>query len=459
MRTIQLFATISFFCNLLLPPHTHAICCHDEITEDDVFWEYMEKEKEMGECSCQYGMFKRQGTLYEFWEPIRIMETVKDPGCMMTKGEEDKDVKSLLQFGHGNETGNTDPPVIFQHVHIVLPDYLMESIAQNDVRCWHVSTGRFDDYMSEGDTAWNNDAIAVVEFPETAVYGSLTAVLSCPLDAAASQFGVPIDVFPWCLGAWGNTFPITGSVGTDDYMTAQLAVAARAVLMGGQEGWIFDTASYYCYPGPMVFFIKSYFKFQPVRPTRRNQLISMGLSAFAWESGLKASTCVDNFAWVLWRKRSCCDSTNGSMTDTDTGSTLDLGTGEANFTSDWLSDKVDLDAIGDLFGDVSGWVNVIIGGVLVEIALDDDGDIISGIADLSGSMDLSTGFIEQTGAVDMSIFGSLDASSATGQGFLSNGNMGSDFSSMGGMQDIFGEIGIDLGEDLDTDFLNDLISF
>lgn len=456
MRSLQVLAS-AIICNLSLSLHVNAICCHNEITEEDVFWEAMEKEQERGECHCQYGIFRREGILYEFWEPIRIMETVKDPGCMMTEGEEDKDVKSLMQFGVGNETGNTDPPIVFQHVHIVLPDYIQESIIMNDIRCWHVSVGRDDDYMSEGDTAWNNDAIAVVEHPETEVYGSFTAVLTCPLDAAMSQFGTPIDIFPWCLGAWGNTFPITGNVGTDDYATAQLAVAARAVLMGGQEGWIFDTASYYCYPGPMITFIKSYFRFQPVRPTRRNQLISMGLSAFAWESGLNASTCNDNFAWVLWRKRSCCDSTNGSIKD-NTGSSLDLGTGEANFTSDWLSDKVDLDDIGGLLGNLSGWINVVIGGILVQIALD-DGDIINGIADLSDHIDLVSGFVSQTGTVDLSIFGSFNVDTSIGQGFLGNGNIGTDFDFTGSVQDITDEIGIDLGDSTDTDFLDDLISF
>jgi len=439
--------------------NSFAMCCHNEITEDDVYWEAMNKEKEKGSCSCQYGMFKRKGTLYEFWEPIRIMETVKDPGCMLTEGDDD-DVNYPMQYGVGNDTGNTDPPVIFQNVHIVLPDFLLESIVKNDARCWHVSVGRTDTYFSEGDTAWNNDALAAVEFPETEVYGTFSAVLTCPQDAVMSQFGTPIDVYPWCLGSWGNTFPIVGRVGTDDYTTAQLVVAARALLMGGQEGWIFDTASYYCYPGPMITFIKSYFKFQPVRPVKRNQLISMGLSAMAWGSALNTSlTCGDNFAWVLWRKRSCCDSTNGSLKDTKTGSTLDLGTGEANLTSSFLDGKVDMDKIGDLLGDGAGWINVVIGGVLVSVAYNDDGDILGGVANLSGDWDLESGFISQTGNVDLSILGSLDADWADGQGFLSDGNIGSDFSFSGDLTDIpnisdIGGIG-----DLDSDFLDDLIDF
>lgn len=297
-----------------------AVCCENEITEDDVAWDVGKREQRKGQCTCYYGKFKRTGTLYEYWDPARIIETVKDPGCMMAEGESDMELGDMLSHGTTHSNTAIDGDMAFQQVHITMPDFIQESLMENDMRCWHTSMGLPTDYLSEDDAAWNNEVVAALDYPLTDFAADFERILACVADSVTSQFGYPIDPFFWCMGSWGNTFPVNGHSGTNEYLTTQANVAGRAIYVGGRTGRILDTASYYCYNFPMLVWIKSYFNLQPVRPTVRNRMIPIGQSPILWESGLNASTCMDNFAWVLWRKRSCCDSSNGGSMDNNNSS-------------------------------------------------------------------------------------------------------------------------------------------
>jgi conjugal transfer pilus assembly protein TraU len=279
-----------------------------------------------GQCQCQYGYYIRTGTLVTVWEPVRIIETVKDPYCMLsqegwsssTAGATSGAAGALgIKGGTHSDFGAQEDHSIFQQAHIFLPDYIMQSIIQVDSRCWHASVGNPMEYISEDDAAWNDDTIAAATYPLTAMAAEFDMQLMCETDAVASQLGAPISALFWCMGAWGSTFPMSGHNNNDEYVTGNAALAARAIYIGARTGRIFDAASYYCYSGPMPLWIKDHFKLQPLRPALRQRLIPIGLSSMVWDDGLNADTaCGDNFAWVLWRRRWCCDSQGGSNFNT-----------------------------------------------------------------------------------------------------------------------------------------------
>jgi len=291
--------------------HAQGKCCKKEIKDDEIAWEIMDEEERQGNCECEYGEYVRTGTLITFWEPIRIIETVKDPNCMITAGEDngesDGDTVNIDEYGTHSDTGAQEDHSVFQQMHIILPDYIRDSIRENDQRCWHASVGNTEEYLSESDSAWQDDTLAAAKYPLTAMAADYDRVRDCMTDAASSQLGFPNDVMFWCMGAWGMTFPMSGHVNNDEYVTGNIAVAARGIYSGGRTGRIFDAATYYCYAGPMPQWIKSYFKFQPIRPVREEFLVSIGLSSMDWDLGLnpEETDCMDNFAWVLWRKRWC----------------------------------------------------------------------------------------------------------------------------------------------------------
>ena len=302
MAAIALFAA---------PIAAYATCCSREIEQAEVAWEYLDAVDNEGQCECQYGEFIRQGTLVTLWEPVRIIETVKDPYCMMTAGENNGSAADQNGGTH-SDTGAQEDHSVFQQVHIILPEYIMQSITQIDSRCFHSSMGNPMDYLSEDDPAWNDDTIAAATYPLTGMAADFDMQMACKADSATSQFGFPNPALFWCMGAWGSAFPMSGHVNNDEYVTGNIATAARAIYVGARWGYIFDAASYYCYAGPMPLWIKNYFKLQPLRPTNNHLLIPIGLSSLIWDTGLNSDfECGDNFAWVLWRKRWCCDSQGG----------------------------------------------------------------------------------------------------------------------------------------------------
>jgi conjugal transfer pilus assembly protein TraU len=328
---------------LLLSGIAHAECCGDPIESDEIAWEHMDEVENEGNCECQYGEFVRTGTLVTVWEPVRIIETVKDAYCMITTGEDTSGDNSNMgedsgeeeseetggdlwaglvkdSYGTHSDTGAQEDHSVFQQVHITLPQYILQSIMQIDNRCWHSSVGNPLDYLSEEDAAWNDDTIAATTYPLTALAADYEMQIACVADSLTSQLGFPNPLMFWCMGAWGSTYPMSGHVNNDEYITGNIAAAARAIYIGGRTGRIHDAASYYCYTGPMLLWIKNYFKLQPIRPTHRDELIPIGLSSLMWGEGLNGELeCLDNFAWVLWRKRWCCDSQGGQNFNTNTG--------------------------------------------------------------------------------------------------------------------------------------------
>ena len=109
-----------------------------------------------------------------FGNLVRIIETVKDAYCFMVdKGVGDIDIDDPTVDGDGvdtadgthSDTGAQEDHSVFQQAHILLPDYIRQSIQQIDNRCWHDSVGNQIDYISEDDAAWNDDTIAEATYP------------------------------------------------------------------------------------------------------------------------------------------------------------------------------------------------------------------------------------------------------------------------------------------------------
>ena len=166
----------------------------EEITSDDVAWEHMDDADNEGQCECRYGQFSRTGTLVTVWEPVRIIETVKDPYCIMADGDM-MDIDDPLTNGDGSDdaggthsdTGSQEDHSVFQQAHILLPDYIQQSIQEIDNRCWHSSVGNTIDYFSEDDSAWNDDSIAETTYPLTSLAADYDMQMACEDDAIYSQ--------------------------------------------------------------------------------------------------------------------------------------------------------------------------------------------------------------------------------------------------------------------------------
>ena len=267
----------------------------------------------LGPCQCCYGQFCREGTLIMFWEPHRVIETVKDPYCSPTASTQVQGdsggggiIDKIKMGGTHSGHANTEDATVFAQVHYLTHPVLSQIISEFDEMCWEMSDPGID-YISEDDGDWQ--AIYSSDWwPEAGLFANLGAVEACMADAVASQLGFPLDALYWCMGAWGTLFNMNGHMNQDEYVTGNAGLAARIVAHMARRGFLLDAATVPCYAGGMPIWIKSYFKLQPIRPKERELKIPIGLAAELWSPGLNSPEKGDNFAWLLWRKRICCAS-------------------------------------------------------------------------------------------------------------------------------------------------------
>ena len=270
----------------------------------------------LGVCECCYGEYCRQGSLISFWEPHRIIETVKDPYCSPTDSnsfllseaaDSAGELDQMFLSGTHSDHSNTEGATVFSQVHYLKHPVLDAIIDEFDDMCWEYSNSQME-YISETDDEWQ-DIHSSMWWPEADMFANLPSVEACMADAATAQFGTPIPFLYWCMGSWGMLFGMNGHMNQDEYTTGNAGLAARTIAHMGRRGYLMDAASVTCYAGPMPIWIKNYFKLQPLRPTERSFKIPIGMNPLFWGAGLNnVNMNGDNFAWLLWRLRICCAS-------------------------------------------------------------------------------------------------------------------------------------------------------
>ena len=270
----------------------------------------------LGFCECCYGEYCRYGALIAFWEPHRIIETVKDPYCTPTGSlsfllNEDfidiDDLEKMQLSGTHSDHSNTEDATVFAQVHYLTHPILDVIIDEFDDICLEHSDNHME-YISETDIEWQ-DIHSSMWWPEADMFANVSLVEACMADAASSQLGVPIDALYWCMGAWGMLFNMNGHLNQDEYTSGNAGLAARTIAHMGRRGFLMDAASSTCHAISMPTWIKNYFRLQPLRPTERSIKIPIGMAPLLWGSGLNnVNMNGDNFAWLLWRLRICCAS-------------------------------------------------------------------------------------------------------------------------------------------------------
>ncbi len=65
----------------LLPEHLNAGCCNEPLNFDEIDWQQMFDIDRGAVCACGSFPDRRYGTIIEFWEPVRIIDTTSQPYC------------------------------------------------------------------------------------------------------------------------------------------------------------------------------------------------------------------------------------------------------------------------------------------------------------------------------------------------------------------------------------------
>ena len=253
-------------------------------------------------CTCKKGDIPRIGLRYGLWEPSRVIDTVSDPYCMMPLGTELSSKKNGKLGGGLVHTGTSTRA--FQQMHYYIFPVFQILDMFYDIPC--IGDDGFDiAMMTEIVPTWNNDVLALLLNPEAILFGNPITNLACAADATTALTDFPRKELFWCLGAWGNAYPLAGSITATDYTEANAALAARGTYFMARSGLLWETSDDGCYKKPALIWRKDKYKLQMARPTKDTTCIPIGRDANLWGAG-KHDLYNDNFMWVLSRKVDCC---------------------------------------------------------------------------------------------------------------------------------------------------------
>lgn len=254
-------------------------------------------------CSCIGEGSLKFGLRLGFWEPARIIDTVKDAYCMMPLGIDLGMSANFLKSGsHSTARG---PKSTFAQTHYYIYPVLALLDMYYDLPCLNYGEADGDvdiALITEVLPFWQNDMMAQIVNPEAVLFANPAAQLACLADAVAATAGKPLDPLFWCLGSWGTTFPLAGEAGSADMVEAHALLAMRTVQLMARSGALKEFKQSGCGQAYTPVFTKSHYKLHMVVPTR-STCFKPGASVLYWGNGLAFT---DNHSWMLFRKVTCC---------------------------------------------------------------------------------------------------------------------------------------------------------
>ncbi|WP_263856853.1 MULTISPECIES: TraU family protein, partial [Vibrio] len=146
-------------------------------------------------CLCEDNLgVPRPGIVTSMWEPARLIELVRTPGCSPSLGGIRLPLGDRrLQGGHGEGEYDTGDLAFYHYHYYAFPLLVMLDLFM-DGNCNADGYMDFDlMYLSELDPTWLNDELAFFTQPEAAAVANPLAISACTADAASSTLGKPID--------------------------------------------------------------------------------------------------------------------------------------------------------------------------------------------------------------------------------------------------------------------------
>lgn len=254
-------------------------------------------------CVCKEGAVSRIGLKASFWEPSRIIDTVSDPYCMMPLGTSLSNPKPGSLSG-SLKNDNRGTGKAFQQMHYyIFPAWKILDMFY-DMPC--LGDEGFDVAMlTEINPAWNNEVLSLIVNPEAILFANPVAGLACTADSVAASHGMPINALFWCMGSWGNAYPLAGSITSTDYVEANAGIAARSIYLMGRLGLLREYTPDGCAQTMAPMWSKDQYKLQLMRPVRSSSCTPIGREGLLWNRGLHDPT-QDNFSWMMFKKVNCC---------------------------------------------------------------------------------------------------------------------------------------------------------
>jgi conjugal transfer pilus assembly protein TraU len=270
-------------------------------------------------CGCRRGNIPIvPGITVGFWEPIRVVEVVRTPYCLVSLGglkvAQGKSYGGFVQIKEEQITSSKS----FYHVHQYVYPVLAILNLLTDFGC--MDTSSYDlAYISELDPSHTSPSIANFLHPETFLLSNPVAVAACAVDCvAATTTKMSMDSLFWCSGCQGSVYPFVGETTqhVGGIATSQLLVTKQLAKMhrlGLARKTATDSSAMngeLCKSSFALRIPKSQYRTQMVYPVPnvngQYSCNTLGLSDALYSSGREFPFKGEDFVYILWRKRNCC---------------------------------------------------------------------------------------------------------------------------------------------------------
>lgn len=260
----------------------------------------------------------RAGVSVSFWEPARLVEAVRQPYCFPSLGgikiDPGIDAPSHTQKATDGEKRRGS----FYQVHWYVSPLLFWLEVLLDNSC--LEQGVFDlAYFTELDPLWADSELTFILNPDAVLFANPLAQAACSADCVAATAGFPMNELFWCAGCQGSMYPLDGWVGSHVggvqastlLMQRMTNKMHRELLIWGAHGK--DGMCGY-YPIPLM--DKRAYKTQmtyPIPNTKKENgrcCSTMGRTTVISGSGKEYPVNGEDFAYMLFRKRDCCQGAN-----------------------------------------------------------------------------------------------------------------------------------------------------
>lgn len=257
-------------------------------------------------CTTERGT--KIGLKIGFWEPIALTDVTDTPYCLVNLGGHKLDLG--VKRGRGGKSTLSGSNFSFYHVHWYIYPLITWLNIITSQSC--VETQEFDvAYLTELDPSWIDSEMSLVLNPETILFANPIAQVSCAADSISSTFlNKPINALFWCAGAQGSHYPLTGFV---DYnyspVQTSLLLTERLNYKLHRLQLINDSTPDYpkiCSAQNYWVIPKNRYRYEMVNQVADGKhCYPSGHSTLTWEAGKIKSHTLEQYGYLVWRKRNC----------------------------------------------------------------------------------------------------------------------------------------------------------
>lgn len=266
-------------------------------------------------CPAPPPVFVKLGLAIGYWEPAALTEAVRQPYCFPTLdglslGNVTDAPRGTGKYYSSQSNPQADQGSFYQMHWYSYPLLYVFKILSTT--CGY-DTSIDIQYITEVDPTWNDDELTFLLNPEAVLFSNPVAQAACAGDCAAASVGLPLDSLFWCAGCDGSMYPLDGHV-SDQYGGVQgsALLTERFTYKLHREGLLPQTAgsAAMCVQPTTLMMQKSQYRRQLVYPIPQTGGLCCspyGKTTTLTQMGKEFPYKGEDFGYVIWRKRNCCD--------------------------------------------------------------------------------------------------------------------------------------------------------